>query len=702
MPKLHDLLPTLMRVFGFEDLRDQQKPIVSSIMANRDVLAILKTSGGKSLCYQLPAVFREGTTLVVSPLISLMKDQVDALNRKGVSAAFVNSSLDAQTVQASYMSLARGQYTLFYVSPERFADPAFAEALAQSPLHTIAIDEAHCASQWGHDFRPNYSRLGQRLDELDSIMGRRLQRLAFTATATARVQEDIIAMLGLQNPDRHIQDFDRENLSYTVLNAKKSSREREVLQMLNEHPGDVTIIYCVTVKAVERLYQNLKDEGVMVDRYHGRLSPDEKNRVQDEFLEGRIPVLVSTSAFGMGVDKADVRLVIHAQMPGSLEAWYQEAGRAGRDGKPAKAILLYHESDKSIHHFFINASSPPGAKIEPIKDRIGKLLADGPASLNPKALSLTCTRQLAVINAVMPDNGLPIDEITPSDVQATIGLLVNQGEIEDYDGMYALSNWLHDADYSWIDEVKKHNWQKYNAMCSWSETHLCRRWQILRYFDERKSYYQCGNCDNCQAEALSRLKHKPLESTVRPTTLLNLAKALNALGSCKGNRWVHVLLGTIESKELLPHEIEHTGRFTWNAVSDITRWRNNLIACEMMTEDHVLTSKGKSWIDGKVELPAEVLGKPIPSSVAPAFAYSKEARLKGLKQWRKVTANREDVSTVSLATEAQMLSLSLLDELTPNGLASKGFSAGWIKKHGRAVLACLNKIDADKEMFGAA
>ena len=682
----------LKSVFGFDDFRELQKPIVRSIMDGKPTLAILKTSGGKSLCYQMPAIYRGGTTLVISPLISLMKDQVDGLAEHNVPSSFVNSSLTPSEMRERYTRLARGEYALFYASPERFQDENFLNALIRSPVNTVSIDEAHCASQWGHDFRPNYAKLGQNLDFLDSKVNRPIQRIAFTATATARVIEDIVKMLGLKSPAVHIQDFDRENLSYAVVMSRRPDRSEDILQALEEHPDDCTIIYCVTVKEVERLYIRLKDAGIDVDRYHGRLEKDEKTRVQDEFINGNIRVLISTSAFGMGVDKADVRLVLHAQMPGSLEAWYQEAGRGGRDGLPAKAILFYHESDKSIHRFFIGASSPDLLKISPIKEMIYKMLANGPAGLDPQRIALNCTRQIAVINAVIPDNGLPVSEISKNDVQATINLLRNQGEIEEYDTMFTLGDWDDHKEYVWVDDVKRHNWLKFNAMCSWCETNLCRRWQILRYFDERKAHYRCGNCDNCQREAFSKARSTPADKAVRPSTLIAMATALSVIDTKDTGRWTHVLIGTLPMSDLTAQETEVTGRFAYHAIGDLRRWRETLITNGIITDQHVISPKGKDWIAGKLDI----------STKAPERAYKEKeflidpqaqlVRIKALRAWRKSTAYSEDESEITIATEAHLKKISELETITIETL-SAGFSPKWVAKHGSMIIKTIKKVE---------
>lgn len=688
--------PVLKSVFGFDDFRELQKPIVESVMNNNDTLAILKTSGGKSLCFQMPAIYRGGTTLVVSPLISLMKDQVDALVAKGVSAAYVNSSISFEETTARYDALSKGKYSLFYVSPERFKDQAFVNALVRSPVSMFTIDESHCASQWGHDFRPSYANLGNALDAVEGYLRRKVQRVALTATANTKVQADIVKMLGLRTPDLHIQDFDRENLSYAVVMAKKSDRTPEILQALQEHRSDgCTIIYCVTVKEVEKLHQKLSNSGVDCNRYHGRLETEEKNEIQDLFLAGEIKCLIATSAFGMGVDKSDVRLVIHAQMPGSLEAWYQEAGRAGRDGLPAKAILFYHDADKSIHRFFIGQGAPEACKIAPIKDMIRKILFLGPSSLDARLIAMHCTQQLAVIHTVMPDSGIRLVELTRNDVIATITLLKNQGEIEEREGLFALGNWQESNEYIWVDEVKRHNWLKFNAMCSWCETNLCRRWQILRYFDERKPHYYCGNCDNCERRAMAVVQTNLVEKAVRPSTLMAMASALDSISKAHQARWIHILLGTMEVKLLTDAETEVSGRFQWHAVGDLKRWERSLIENGIVDESHKLSEKGVDWINGRVDVPVVKPQSQTSGSKSTAIVPAPlvELRVKILRAWRKSTAYRADLSEMQIMTEPQMHKIAGLELITPETIAKAGFTEKWLANHSSNILKSFEKAE---------
>ncbi len=658
--KLTDLLPTLKAVFGFEDLREAQKPIVSSIMEGRDVLAILKTSGGKSLCFQLPAVKRGGLTLVISPLISLMKDQVDALLEKGIPAAYVNSNLEVDEIQERYRQLAEGGYRLFYVAPERFMDSNFLNALVSSGLHTVAIDEAHCASQWGHDFRPNYSKIGAVLAEFESRMGRQFQRIAFTATATDRVRDDICTMLQLRNPIVHQQGFDRENLTYTVIPSGKN-RDQDIEGFLHEHPTECIIIYCTTVKRVEALYQYLKDSGLPVDRYHGKLSPEDKNRVQDDFINDKVRILVSTSAFGMGVDKSNIRLVIHAQMPGSLEAWYQEAGRAGRDGEPAKAVMFYDPKDRNIHRFFIEMGAPSAEIMKVLRPLIYQELMGGPQELDFNWISRISRAK-----------------IQPNQVAGALNLMVGQGEVSKRDErMFALKDWKMDANYDWVDDIRRSNWQKVNSMQQWCETTLCRRWTVLKYFGEKQPHTRCGTCDTCQTEALSKAKAGSSLPYVRPITLMNFSRAVSTVGA----RWKSVLLGTLPEQDLITQEEPWYGRFTYYAVGDLDRWVTRLIANQLLNADLSITPRGEQWIEGVLSDAALDAQLSAPPAQSPASDV-RMVPIEMLNKWRKVLAYSQDVSEMAIATGAFLGKLQGIGSFSRESLLEGGIPKHWVDSYG--------------------
>jgi len=354
----------LKKYFGYELFRPGQKEIIEKIMAQEDVLGIMPTGSGKSICYQLPALALEGLTIVVSPLISLMKDQVDAANQLGIAATFINSSLEGYEVAQRFRSLDEGKVQLLYVAPERFIMPDFIQAMNRWSVRLIAIDEAHCISQWGHDFRPSYLQMANILEGIPQ----RPPIVALTATATVPVATDIKRLLKIPEQN-HIQTgFARENLRLQVIKDQK--KEQYLVEYLKVNQNQSGIIYAATRKEVDRLYQLLAKFGFSVGRYHGGISEKERTEMQEAFLYDRIQLLVATNAFGMGINKSNIRFVIHYQIPGSLEAYYQEAGRAGRDGLPSEAILLFAPQDVQVQKFFVQQSQREEAQKHKEYDKI--------------------------------------------------------------------------------------------------------------------------------------------------------------------------------------------------------------------------------------------------------------------------------------------------------------------------------------------
>ena len=346
-----DKAQLLQRVFGYDQFRPGQEALIDGVLSGRDVFGIMPTGGGKSMCYQIPALLLPGITLVVSPLISLMRDQVMALKAAGIQAAFINSTLTASQLHAVYRNLRAGQYKLVYVAPERLDTPSFLDLAAQLPIQFLAVDEAHCISQWGQDFRPSYLRIVQFIQALP----RRPVIGAYTATATEQVRQDVERILMLRSPVRTVTGFDRPNLYFEV--QKPEMRDQQLRQLIRHRQGKSGIVYCSTRKNVETVCQMLCDQGFSATRYHAGLSEQERNENQEDFLYDRKPIMVATNAFGMGIDKSNVSFVIHYNMPKSMEAYYQEAGRAGRDGSPAECILLYKGFDVQTARFLINNGS---------------------------------------------------------------------------------------------------------------------------------------------------------------------------------------------------------------------------------------------------------------------------------------------------------------------------------------------------------
>ena len=353
---IQGMLQTLRTVFGFQSFRPNQEDIVKRILNGRDVFAVMPTGGGKSLCYQLPAKMMGGTAVVISPLISLMKDQVDAALENGIPAAFMNSSMTVQEISDVYRTLKSKTIKLLYIAPERFAMPHFLDMLKTFPISLFAIDEAHCISEWGHDFRPDYLSLSLIPSVFPDI-----PMAAFTATATHKVQEDIIKKIGLRNPYIVRASFNRENLFYQV--KQKSKVESQILEFLHEHQGESGIVYRTTRDSVMETADFLMSKGIKALPYHAGLSSDERNKNQEAFNRDESPIIVATIAFGLGIDKSNVRFVIHADLPKNIEGYYQETGRAGRDGEPAHCLFFFSRGDIPKIRYFIDQLTDEGERF---------------------------------------------------------------------------------------------------------------------------------------------------------------------------------------------------------------------------------------------------------------------------------------------------------------------------------------------------
>jgi ATP-dependent DNA helicase RecQ len=360
---------TLKKHFGYDEFRPLQKNIVERVLEKEDCLVLMPTGGGKSLCFQLPTLLQEGLTIVISPLISLMKDQVDALTANGINAAYLNSTLTPDEKVQILRNVTDGTTKLLYIAPERLSVPQFAALLHKLPVSLFAIDEAHCISEWGHDFRPDYRNLNQLRTNFPNI-----PIIALTATATQKVREDIVKQLNLPKPHIFTSSFNRENLSYEVLPKKESFGT--ILSLIELHPQESVIIYCFSRKDTENLAAKLNAEGHNAGTYHAGLTADKRRDNQDAFIRDDIHIMVATIAFGMGIDKPDVRLVIHHSLPKSIEGYYQETGRAGRDGLPARCVLLYSAADKFKQDYFISLINDAEEKAQ-AQDNLDQTLQYG-------------------------------------------------------------------------------------------------------------------------------------------------------------------------------------------------------------------------------------------------------------------------------------------------------------------------------------
>jgi ATP-dependent DNA helicase RecQ len=465
---------TLRDVFGYAEFRPGQPEVIAAVLAGRDTLAVMPTGGGKSVCYQVPALlFEGGLTVVVSPLLALMKDQVDGLREDGVAAAAVNSTVSREEQAITMRDAAAGKLQLLYVAPERFGDGAFMAAMRGIRVNLLAIDEAHCISQWGHDFRPSYRDLGGVRPRLGNP-----PIVALTATADPLVREDIVARLRLRDPEVHVAGFDRPNLRFEVVRVRNQKEKAErVAAKLKELGSESAIVYCGTRKKVEDLTDFLQRSRIKSARYHAGMEDGDRRRIQDAFARDSVRVIVATNAFGMGIDKPDVRMVLHHDLPESIEAYYQEAGRAGRDGAPADCVLYYTPRDRALREFFIERQHPEPAVV------------------------LDVYRALARV----PGTAVPVRDLMLTDdepgVNAAIQALVDSG-LAARNGQVVRclrANAEDQVDLEGLEAHRKHAYAKLDAIQHYAESVTCLRARILDYFGNEGHGRACENCGPCLA-----------------------------------------------------------------------------------------------------------------------------------------------------------------------------------------------------------
>ncbi len=542
-----DLHHSLNTHFGFSDFRPGQEEAVSGLLSGTHILAVMPTGAGKSLIFQLSALEMDGPVLVISPLIALMKDQVDALQRRNIPATFINSAIPQSEQNRRLGAYARGEYRLIYVAPERLRSAAFLDALRKRPIHMLAVDEAHCVSEWGHDFRPDYLNIAAARSHLGNPL-----TVALTATATVKVQEDIIRMLGLPDSTRRIvTGFNRTNLSLDVRYASGiEAKYGELERLVKGHGEGAALIYTGTRRDAEEVAEFARDVcKVRAEHYHAGLTSEERARVQEDFISGRLNVITATNAFGMGIDRADVRQVIHFSLPGSLEAYYQEAGRAGRDGKPARAVLLYDPRDRSLQEYFIRSS-----QISPT--------------------------QLDLIYHAIRNNGAPvwttIDDLSRATGVDAIGLRVGLAELEQAGALEHMGDeglrmlvrrgeWNARAIAASADKSKLHaqsRQEKLDAMVSYAESNQCRRRIVLRYFGDSGDAHADDCCDNCRAQAeLPRAAKEPQDMSDGERVALLILDAVRRLKNNVGKtKLVRILQGS-RAKDILQSHYERSAYY---------------------------------------------------------------------------------------------------------------------------------------------
>ncbi len=568
--------------FGFSKFLDGQEEVISEIVSGKDGLVVMPTGGGKSLCFQIPALCFPGVTLVISPLIALMKDQVDALEARGIPATLINSTLGWPEQKERLDGMRSGKYKLVYVAPERFRAESFLRALKGVEISLFAIDEAHCLSQWGHDFRPDYMRLGKVLE----IIGRP-QCVALTATATPVVREDILKTLVLREPFERVSGFSRPNLSLAISQVDKATQKDErIKSIIAAHKTG--IVYCATRKKVDLVSETLASLGIKCVSYHGGMSDQERVKAQEIFISKKVDVAVATNAFGMGIDRADVRFVIHYEVPGSVEAYYQEAGRAGRDGEAAVCELLFNYADTRTQEFFIDGANPSPVVVRQIYQYL----------LNEADGNHEVFRTLDDI----ADNA---DVKNSMAVGSALGILARGRFIQRFDvkgkrmrGTRLLQPDVLVRDLKLDEEAMEakdaRDREKLKAMVEMCFARTCRQQWILEYFGEAKAA-KCGNCDVCRERSAGDFRRPTSEEALMvKKALAGVARMSRRTGAGWQGKFgkgkIILMLSGSKSQEMLNARLDQLT--TYGILADRTTGYLNALFRSLAEEGLVITQTG--------------------------------------------------------------------------------------------------------------
>ncbi|MEM9290879.1 MAG: ATP-dependent DNA helicase RecQ [Acidobacteriota bacterium] len=687
--------------FGHSSFRPGQEEAARAILEGRDVVAVMPTGAGKSLCYQLPALLLEGTTVVISPLIALMKDQVDALVARGIAAAAIHSGLGAGEKSAIRQRLARGELRLIYIAPERLSNSAFRAALLRSGVARLVIDEAHCISQWGHDFRPDYRRLGALREALDVPVG------AFTATATPDVRQDIQRQLGLHAPLELVTGFERPNLTLAVEECRsQQAKARELARVIAE-VGTPGIVYASTRKGVELWGALLAELGLRSACYHAGMGAEERRAVQDAFLQGNLQAIAATNAFGMGIDKADIRFVVHADLPGSVEAYYQEAGRAGRDGQPARCVLLYTPNDIRTQEFFLRGSNPDPMLLRTVWQQLGHGLGD--SEIEDLAGRDSARRMAAATAARLLRQGAE-----------TKGAPPGRGDLP--------------LDLHQLREKERRDRQRLDAMVSYATMDFCRGISVYRYFATgaisaslgEAAEEGCGSCDVCLGWHQARTRDLTEEEHQQARIALSGVARLDARFGVE--RIAQMLTGS-RAKPILRfglHRLPTYGKLGELTLPQTKELLSALTSAKLLRRQPIqggpsgafvlaLTPQGREVMHDRARVPLALPSKepspaapppgrtsqrppPAPELRAPAsadFEAPHAELLQRLREWRTQRAKERGVPAYVILTNRSLEALAVERPLHAEALlAIPGIGPAKLESYGEELLSLVARGDS--------
>lgn len=700
----------LEKHFGFREFLEGQDHVIETILAGHDAVVVMPTGGGKSLCYQFPALALDGITIVVSPLIALMKDQVDALAEKQIPATFINSSLSQTEIDARTSGMQHGDYRLVYVAPERFKSERFTRVLEPLSIALFAVDEAHCISQWGHDFRPDYVRLKWVLKQLGQP-----QVVALTATATPEVRADIVEQLSLgkfgrQEPHVFVSGFARHNLTLAVANVKsKAAKLKRCIETIRQYKTG--IVYCATRKHVEQVASEL---AVPCIAYHGAMTPEQRDKAQTKFMNGDCDVAVATNAFGMGIDRADLRFVIHYDIPGSVEAYYQEAGRAGRDGEPAWCEMLFNYADVRTQEFFIEGANPTREIINGLYHALTRLRESGPITMSIANIAEqvpAVKNEMAVGSALfqLERAGFITRDYESGNRTYTTRVAEPAKPFEELA-----------IDFERLDAKRQRDLGKLQKIIAYADHRGCRHNFILDYFGDAEASLYCTVCDNCFNKTGKNATRLPTgEETI------SIQKALSCVARVNGRfgraRLAQTLIGS-RSKEVLDARLDQLSTYgllaekgsdyVWALLDALIRG-GCISICGDRYPTLSLTSLGREVMLKQktipLLLPVAEAGAPASKSAArvpPAPPGARPAEYDGaifeaLKKWRREKSEQMGVPAYVIFPDKTLQELArVLPELPADLLLVRGIGPAKAQRFGNEALEVIASVSRPKSRVG--